>query len=417
MLDFIKKFLKSKKKQEEKIILDNLDKWLDEKTKPMFKELDDKIAQMLAEINNEKQEINANLKALENAKLLNPKIPDRIKIIMEGNRASFIKKASFFFENINLEFESYDELVDKCKNAIDGLDSFAKSTERSYRVMNEFFAREMEKIAAGIKTFEDRCKILKGAISGSKVHKVKEIKANIAIIQKKIKQKENYLEELKSKKVELESDESKRLEIEQGIGKIKSSEACKSYENLLSKEKHIQLKINEMDSMLIHDFSAIERPLKKHAKISLGDETIILAYLESPINSLINDSEHKIAEILKDLKDLIQKKILELEDKKSEKAVAAIEKLNAEYLKKIKSDYISLKENMMDITAQIEDNETRKIMESESSQLNDFNGDIERINRHISNVNYELGKIDIRALKENLQKDIRESLDEEMIIL
>jgi len=112
------------------------------------------IDQITNKIYDEKKKVNENLKKLENAKLQNPKIPERVKTIMEGNRSAFIKKVSFFFDNIDLKFNNHDEILKKCKDIENEINSLGKGTARSYQVLNEFFAREAENVAINIKYIE-----------------------------------------------------------------------------------------------------------------------------------------------------------------------------------------------------------------------------------------------------------------------
>ena len=128
MLKFIKKlFAPEEEKQDEKISLDELSSWLDNKTKPLFESLKKDIKGIIKTIDDEKEKTIESLKKLENSKLQNPNIPNRAKTIMEGNRAAFMKKVSHFFSNIDLRFENFDELIKKCKNLDNEMDSLAKS--------------------------------------------------------------------------------------------------------------------------------------------------------------------------------------------------------------------------------------------------------------------------------------------------
>src|SRR3989338_7940128 len=141
MLKFIRNLLSKKEIAEEKISLDELDSWLDIKAKPIFDDLNIRINETIEKINNEKKEASENLKTLENAKLQNPKIPERVKRIMQGNREGFIKKVSLFFKNIDLKHGihnelkysrlEYNELIEKCRNIENEINSLGSSTARN----------------------------------------------------------------------------------------------------------------------------------------------------------------------------------------------------------------------------------------------------------------------------------------------
>src|SRR3989344_5384136 len=133
MLKFIKNLFAKQEIQEEKIGIDGLNGWLDAKTKPMLNDLDIKINETIEKINDEKGKSDENLKTLENAQLQNPKIPERVKAIMQGNREGFIKRVSLFFNNIDfnnvdLKYNYYNELIEKCRGIQNEINSLGSST-------------------------------------------------------------------------------------------------------------------------------------------------------------------------------------------------------------------------------------------------------------------------------------------------
>ncbi len=406
MLNFIKKLFAKEETQEEKIELDKLSNWLDERIKPTFGYLNDNINQIITKINSEKEKSTENLKVLENAQLQNPKIPERVKTIMEGNRAAFIKKVSFFFSNINLKYNDYNELINKCGNVKNEIDSLGKSTARSYQVLNEFFAREAENIAINIKKVEDYSKDIKDSINSSKISNIEKIKSSITDIQNKIKLKEKYSIELENNKKDFQDSKNKKLEIENKINKLKSSEDYKIYENLLVEQNNFESKLSEIENKLFHDFSALEKALKKYAKIAFENENLILEYLNSPIKALMPDNDLKIIKILNDLEQNIISDKLELDPKKSEKTLLKIKELNNEYFTAIQNNFKALNKKLDERKLLIENNEPKKELESNNKELKIINENIEKINNGISNLNNELEKINIEKLKENLQAEV-----------
>ena len=416
MLGLIKKIFSKREKQEEKVELNMLEEWLDSKAKPIFEELGNRINQLIKGISDEKIRLGENLKVLEDAELLNPKIPERAKTIMQGNRASFIKKVSFFLDNIDLKMNGYDEIAGKSERIVNDLDLLAKSTAKSYHILNEFFAREIEKSASCLKGIGDKCRELKDAISKSKAPLIGKIKEAIGSAQSKIKLKEGRIKGLESKNKELNSKESRRSELEHNINRIKSSQEYENYQNLLSEKKHVESKIKDNENSFFHDFSALERALRKYAKIAFEDENMVLAYLENPIKALIDDSGLRIMAILSKLKDAIKKGNLGLEDKKSEKAIALLENLNLGYFTKIKNTHMDLGENLSDALKRLENDETAKKLDALKEQLNDINHSLDFLSGDIKALEDEINKINIPKLKEEMQKDIMDVLSERALI-
>lgn len=417
MLKFIRNLLSKKEATEEKISLDKLDSWLDIKAKPIFDDLNIRINEIIKKIDDEKNKANENLEILKNAQLQNPKIPERVKTIMRGNREGFIKRVSLFFSSIDLKHGYYEELIEKCRSIENEIDLLGKGTAKNYQILNEFFAREAEKVAASIKNIENFSRELENTIDNSKISSVDKIKRSIIDLKNKIKLKESYSMQLENSNNALNGNKNKKIEIEKSINELKSSHDYKNYEILLGENDKARSKINEIENILFSDFSVLERALKKYAKISFENEAFILEYLENPIAALIKDADLKISAILENLKNSINTDGLGLEEKKKNKSIDKINEIDSVYLTKIKDDFITAGKRLNDLKAEIEKNNSRKTLDTLNKELKNTNGIIEEINNKIMNLNSELGKINIEKLKENLQKEINDLLNVKIILL
>ena len=246
MLKFIRNLLSKKEATEEKISLHELDSWLDIKAKPIFDNLNNKINETIEKINNEKNTANENLEILKNAQLQNPKIPERVKTIMQGNREGFIKRVSLFFSSIDLKHDYYDELAEKCRNIENEISVLGKGTAKNYQILNEFFAREAEKVAANIKSIENYSKEIISIIDGSEISSIDEIKSSMINLKNKIKLKESYSVQLENSNKNLQNGKNKKTEIESRINEIKSSSDYKSYEKLSEEKEKTRIKIKNI---------------------------------------------------------------------------------------------------------------------------------------------------------------------------
>ncbi len=421
MLKFIKKlFAKEETREEPKeegIGINALNEWLDVKAKPIFEELNSQISEIANRLNNKKQEALNNLNELEEARLQNPKIPEMAKIVMEGNRAAFIRKTAFFFNNISLEHSNYGELIKKCEEIEAEIDSLGKSTARSYMVLNEFFSHEVEKVAAGIKHIETYAKDAKNAASSSEIQKIAAIKSDIEDAQKKIKLREGYSEELKNEKINLGNNERKKIGIESKINEMKSGNDYKNYENLLEERKNIEAEIREIENMLFHDFSVLERPLRKYAKTAFENEDLIALYMGNPVKALAYDNNLEIAKILASLEKALGENKLGLDRKKSEKTLAKIKEMDKGYFNDLRGKCKKSDERLAALDLSIEANEARNELENLSNELKMINENIGKINNEILNLTNEIEKIDVYQLKEDLKKEIKETINEEIAVL
>ncbi len=416
MLKFIRNLLAKKEIPEEKIELNELNSWLDTKAKPILDGLNIKINEIIEKINNDKIKASENLKILEHAQLQNPKIPERVKTIMEGNRFSFIKRVSLLFNNLDLKYNDFEELTEKCKNIQNEIDEVGKSTARNYQILNEFFAREAEKVAMNIKNIEDYSKELVNIVDNSKILDIDKIKDNIIGLKNKIKLKESYTIQLGINEKNLNDGKNKKIDIEKKINELKSSTDYRNYEKLVEETGKIEIKIKEIENTLFHDLSALERAMKKYAKISFENEEFILEYLDSPIIALIKDADFKISVILDNLKNSIERNELGLEDKKKDKSIDKINEMDSVYLTKLKDDFMNARKSLNELTEEIESNNSRKNMDSLNTELMNINQNIESINNEIVNLNGELGKINIEKLKENLQNGINKTINAKVAI-
>ncbi len=417
MLEFIKNIFAKKEAPEEKIGLGELDSWLDIKAKPIFDNLNIRINEIIEKINNEKNTANENLEILKNAQLQNPKIPERVKTIMQGNREGFIKRASLFFNKIDLKYNNYIELAEKCGNIRNEIDELGKGTARNYRILNEFFAREAEKVSANIKNIENYSRETIKIINNSKISSIDKIKSSMINLKNKIKLKESYSIQLESSNKNLQDGKNKKTDIEDRINEIKSSPHYKNYEKLSEEKEKIKIKIKEIENSLFHDFSVLEKAMKKYAKISFENEDFILEYLDNPVITLIKDTDFKISVILNNLKNSIEANGLGLEEKKKGKAIEKINGMDSVYLTKLKDDFINEGKRLNELTAEIESNNSRKALDSLNEELKNINESIGNINNEIMNLSNELGKINIEKLRENLQKEINDAINAKITLL
>ncbi len=416
MLKFIKNLFAKEEIPEEKIELNELNSWLEEKTKPIFQDLNNYINQIINKIDNEKEKVLENIKKLREAKLQNPNIPERAKTIMEGNRAAFIRKTSFFFANVDLKFNDYNELIKKCNNVENEIESLGKATARSYQVLNEFFAREAENIAINIKNIENYAKDIKNSIENNKISIINKIKNNVIEIQNKIRLKEKYSIELVNNKNKLQTNKDRLLEAENEINEIKSGEGYKNFGDLLKEGEAINKEINEIENKLFHDFSVLERALRKYSKIAFENENLIRHYLGNSINALIKDNQLEIIKVLNNLeKSLVDNKI-GLDAKKSEKTLSKIKELNKEYFANIQNNYNKLKEKLNEIKTLIENNKSNNELKIKNKELESIKLNIENLNNNILSLNNELKKIDIGKLKESLQEEINNVVRAKVVI-
>ena len=265
-----------------------------------------------------------------------------------------------------------------------------------------------------LKNIENHSKDIKNSIKDNKISIINKIKNDIESIKNKIKLKEQYSDELNNENNNLKNNETKKSETEKKINEIKSSSGYEDYRKLLEEKENVKSKLSGIENRIFHDFSVLEKALKKYAKIALENEKLILDYLSNSIITLIKDNELEILKILDSLKNAIDE--LGLDDKKKEKSLEKIGELDGVYLMKIRDDFGTEKQRLNEITSSIENNESNNELESNNNELNNVKTNIENLNNKISNLNNELEKININKLKENLANEVNDVVNSKIII-
>jgi len=207
------------------------------------------------------------------------------------------------------------------------------------------------------------------------------------------------------------------IDVENNINKLKSGTDYKNYEKLLEERNKVESKVNDIENVLFHDFSVLEKSLKKYAKIAFENEKLIVEYLDRPIITLIKDNELKIVNILDSMKNAIERDELDLDKKKKEKALAKIYELDGVYFTKIKDDFKVAKAKLNDIQSKIINDISKKSLDGLIIELKGENKNIENLNNKILNLDNEIEKIDIEKLKGNLVNEVNDLINIRITLL
>ena len=175
--------------------------------------------------------------------------------------------------------------------------------------------------------------------------------------------------------------------------------------------------IKNIDNKLFHDFSVLERALKKYAKIAFEDENLIESYLGNPINALVNDDSLKIVGIINGMEKAISENKFELEQKKSDKTIAKIRELGQNYFEDLQYNHKKLDKKLISLRQLVKDDLAQNELERLNNELRNIDDTLSNINQKILGLSNEFEKIDIAQLKENLQKNIKEIVNEEIEIV
>ena len=307
MFEFIKRIFKEEQVTES-VVLDSIDSWFDKKSNIVFYKLNNEVTTFNIRLKSTLIKLKRDLENLENAKLKNPNIPQKMIDMMTGNRESYIKKNQIFLDSINLskDYTDVDYFLDEIQGSLDDLH---KSTQKSYYVLHEFFEHEAYKVASNIKKIDSLITELKNSLSKHSLRKINKLQQDISNLNLKIKLEKEIKEKIK--KVEDYSEDLNKVKdkISQDIENFKDTDECKELGKKKERRELLLKKIEENNNTIYSFFSNIEHALKKYSRLSL-DENLIKLYLQNPVKALKSDSNLKVLDILKKMEIDIKKKKL-----------------------------------------------------------------------------------------------------------
>ena len=415
MLEFIKKlFGKQEKAIEERVNISELGSWLDAKSKSIFDELNSKIREIKGKIKSEVETTIHSLETLGNAELRNPKIPIREKQAMEGNREAYIKRVAIFLKQISLDGD-YGSILGFCRGFDEELDKFGKSTYKTYRVLQEFFGNESREVALNIKKIAKLVKELKLVIEDYNPGMIDSVKDGAANLAFKINQKEEYKHKLSDDESKLKDTAASIDGLKSRIGEVKGSIDYSVYEKLVDKKKSAIAELNEYRGNFMHSFYILDRALRKFLRIAFDDRELLEEYMQDPIGALESDGDFRIIRLLGKVKENINS--LELKDKKKEKTLQEIEKMDKDFFTEFLRKNRELKNRLNIVESQIRDKEVVNNIDRLNNELNAKNMLMGDLQKGIEDIKNEIEKISIDGVKKNLENEIKDAIKTEIKIM
>lgn len=408
ILEFIKNlFNKQEPEQEPKeetISIDKLHDWLESKSSSISNELNEKLDPIKEKIKQEIQQTKENLKKLEAAELRNPNITLREKQFMKGNREAYVKRVSILIDRINLP-KSTDEIPGLCANFDKEIQGFGKATARPYHILQEFFSHESRDVALNINNIDKYIKELKQAITDAGLDKTDKIKKDVNHLTNAIKQKNEYSSEVKQLTKTLEDLKNSKNKTQEELSDFKKSDEHSAYEKLKKQKEEASHNLNEHGKQLIHSFAVLEKSLKKFQRIVFQNQELVERYAKEPLQTLQNDRELKILDILEKLESNIKGNKLDLKDNKKSRALTEIKKLNMEFFTYFLNKHDGLKQKLDEINRQLGTNDVENKITELTKSLEQANSDIESNNNKLEHSKQELNKIDINKLKSSIEEE------------
>ena len=421
MLEFLKKIFQTEEIEAKKITeisLQNLEEWLNEKAKPLTEEVRQHIEEVLMKVNEELQRTRINAEVLDNARLQNPNIPFKAKQYMEGNRKAYIRAINSFLGHMEINNRDYFYLLDFCRQ-FDGLiNDLNRGTLRSYTILQEFFANETSRIAQNLKNFDTIFAELKSVLNNEKMVSVNNSMEKIKSLEMKAKQKINLDVDLKGAEAGTRLATEGKNMIMAEIEKFNKSIEHTSFLALNEEKKNKASSFYNEENQILQSFSVLDRPLRKYSHIAFEHEEIVLDYLKQPIETLANDKNLVILEVLKNLGNLLQENKLQIDDRKKEKSIEEVKKLSKEFLGQFLKKYFSFKAEIDEIDNKIKASGVPEKFRNFNKQLEESNLIAEKNNEELERLGSDAVKMAnaIENLKSQIEGDLKDIFNENVKI-
>lgn len=384
-----------------------LEDWLQENSEDFLTESNKKIMKRFSEINKLKSELMNKLSKLEDAKLVNPDIPEREKHIMYGNRVNYIKKTDSFLENIELPEIDYELINDFCNDFETQLKEFNQHTSKGYFVLTNFFDKEMKEIALHIKNLEDNVIKILTILKDKKTGQFKSLSVKVRQLNELNVSKENLAKNLIELENELENAEDRKTKLQEKVQSLKNSKDFNNFYKFEKQKQELEKEINELNFRLNNSIKSMDKVLRKYMHSSLKKD-LISYYLESPLQALEKDTNFEILEIFKRLKLEIKKGYIEVKEKQKDKILRQIEKITKDYLVKIRDKFEKLKDEKKKINDKMEKLNIMMDYKELQYQAEHIHDKIIRLNEQITEKKDFILNLNITQKTKQLEKALSE---------
>ena len=391
-----------RKKELENVKFGEIDAWLDDflKKKGLDKKMEALNEQTVIKIS----EIKAALENLEKAELLNEKIPERAKQIMEGNRKTYIRRIGYFLDNFALP-ENVLAISDFSKRLSEDLDELGKDTHKNYYVLKEFLEHDAYAVAKRIKELETLMQNTSQELEKENIHSAQSVKKKLKQYEKDLESLEYMEKEKKEEAARLEELRLKQEKVKKKLKELKESKDLERFNKLKERQEQNLEDIKKEENQFFQLFSQLERPLRKYKRGSL-EEDLINRYLDNHMGALKGDEEMKILEILDKLKQNV--KGLELKEKQEAKIAETIERLNKDFLLERKAALERLEQEKKEIHHLMNQNVIMLNMMEQESFLDNNQTLMEMHQRKLDELDNKISKIQ----PQEVRKEIKEALKE-----
>jgi len=313
----------------EEISVKDIGEWFASKEAQVMKSLNDELRGFVAEIDEIKPVLRRQLTALGNAKLQNENISVRELQIMLGNRTAFITRIQRFNEKLKVpEIVDHETALAFSEKTLSEIKEMLASVEKSYHVLQFFYANEAQKIIGTLKKINSLCEKIKEMIdSDERLQTAVFVKSLIPEISKDLDIKLKLSSDLKNTTISISELNQSKQQAEADLKKLEQSQKFLELSELKSRLSELEKQSVDAREKIYDHFYLLNKPLNKF-KVGNENELMIAKYVEDPIKGLESDTDLKICAVLERLKLQIISGSFEVKDRIKPKLLDAINNLD-----------------------------------------------------------------------------------------
>ncbi|MBC8444444.1 hypothetical protein H8D83_02550 [Candidatus Woesearchaeota archaeon] len=362
----------------------------------------------------EKKKVKGNLEELKNAKLRNKNVPERIIQIINGNRDTYIQKVGLLMDEVRIPKE-FKDIIKFCDGFEDVINNFSKSTLKAYQVLQEFFGDKSFGVAENIRDTDKFVKEAKSILKNAEIDELERLKQKVMGILEKINSKKDLEENISSTKKDLKEVNKKFVDKKEKLEQVKKSDEYGLFNDLVSKKESLENEKKELEMMLWHSFSVIEAGLKKYERVTL-EKGVVKKYLANSLMALLKDTELKIVDVLNKMENSISNGDVELKDKKKEKILHELGKLNVDYFKEFLEKYNKIEWELDQLKVKFEESTIMVDIEKLKEEIDIIENKINSKKCEINEWSKELEELNVGVLKKKLEKEVKDKIGKTIVI-
>lgn len=393
--------------KEERVPAIELKEWLEYYSAKKLKSINKGINDASLKFNTQLQTAKELLGELENSELMNKEITPREIHLMQGNRESYIKKLNLFLDENNFPDKDFQVITEFCQNFHGHMDVLNSGTHRSYYILKNFFDKEMVAIAQCLKTCEDLVLRAEEILESSEVGHINALNKKTYELNEAIIKSDALKKQLSDHQEKMREVSDKRTQVKDKMESMGTSSEYKDFnDNIQEKEHNLKNRAKIADELSLI-FSEIRTAAISFQK-SEGVSQILEDYLDRPVDAIIKDDNYDILHKLSEIRAKIKDKTLEVNDKKKNKILAAIDKVDREFLLSKRAELKNIDARLKEINTTLEKASVSMNFKELEYQLEHFNAKMENMEKEISALVKAEKSLEIEKQMDSLERQIFE---------